>query len=134
MSDSHQSSVAALATVFGNTMSLVDEGQGEEHSPERWRMITEAEDFLNELNDLSAPPTGVAASAEQLAAAAAAPQQQLPQTVRQRDLYLANNMSNNSNNKRVAKFGGTDSDSTGSDSDSSSDFEDPAHLAECKVI
>ena len=46
MSDSHQSSVAALATVFGNTMSLVDEGQGEEHSPERRRMITEAEDFL----------------------------------------------------------------------------------------
>ena len=41
MSDSHKSSVDALATVFDNRMSMVDEGQGGELSPERQRMITD---------------------------------------------------------------------------------------------
>jgi len=125
MSDSHKSSVDALATVFDNRMSMVDEGQGGELSPERQRMITIAGDFLNELNDLPVPPTEVAASAEQRAAAAAAPKQPVPQTNRQRDLWL-------NNNKRGAP---TSSDGTGTDgSGSDEDFIDPAYLAECKEI
>ena len=50
-------------------MSLVDEEQGGEHSPETQRLLTTATDFIA----FPAVPTGVAASMEQLAAAAAAP-------------------------------------------------------------
>ena len=70
---SDKTNVDALASAFGNGMSLDGGEQGGEPSPD-----TSTNNFENQLNNLQAPPEGVAASAEQLAAAEAGPQQARP--------------------------------------------------------
>ena len=119
MSDSHESSVDALASQFGSNMSLEGGEEGGGPSPETQRVLTTATNFVAEFPTV---PTGVAASPEQLAAA---PQQPVPQTERQMAGYI-------NNNKRgaPAELGASSSDGSGSDEE----FVDPAYLAECKEI
>ena len=83
---SNKTNVDALASAFGNSMSLDGGEQGGEPSPD-----TSTDNFLNVLNNLQAPPARVSASAEQLAAAEAVPQQPLPRTARQVAIFMNNN-------------------------------------------
>eukprot|EP01046_Picozoa_sp_COSAG06_P056000 COSAG06_NODE_10462_length_1678_cov_1.974668_1_plen_149_part_10 len=111
---SDKTNVDALTSAFGNGMSLDGGEQGGEPSPD-----TPTDNFLNQLNNLQAPPEGVAASAEQLAAAEQRAGQAVRLTARQLDVYMNNNTTNNTTNKRSPP---SDGSSDGSD-DSDSDFD-----------
>ena len=93
---SDKTNVDALASAFGNGMSLDGGEQGGEPSPD----TSETDNFLNELDNLPSVPQDVAASAEQLAAAEQRPQQAGRLTARQLDVYMNNNTTNNTTNKR----------------------------------